>query len=191
MAKKNDEYELTDNEDYEVVPLTPIRRLEKRVGQIETSKSFSNVERMMDKILDMVELNQRIVDEMVKANTGLRADLSSLVGKMDSLQGKLTNFIDIVEEAGKEDVDESEAVAAMKGMVTPLVKGITESNEKLLKSNEAIAENISTIDKRLKRANSGNPLAGLSSAPQTPPPAFQPQQQDAAVQQKPTNYGGM
>ncbi|MEA2004202.1 MAG: hypothetical protein U9O53_04575 [archaeon] len=185
MAKKDDYEQIGEEEDYEVVPLTPIRRLEKRMSQMESSKSYSNLERMMDKILDMVELNQRIVDEMVKANVSLRGDLATLMGKMDSLQEKLTNFVDIVEEASKEDVNESEAVTALKGVVSPLVKSITDANERLLKSNEYIAENLATIDKRLKRSGSGVSSAGVSSQQAS---SFQTQQ--AAPQQKP-NYGGM
>jgi len=186
MSKKDDYEQIGEEEDYEVVPLTPIRRLEKRMGQMESSKSFSNLERMMDKILDMVELNQRIVDEMVKANTSLRGDLATLIGKMDSLQSKLTNFIDIVEEAGKEDVNESEAVTALKGMVSPLVKSITDSNERMLKSNETIAENLATIDKRLKRSGTSSSSVGVSSQQTSSPfPA-----QQATPQQKP-NYGGL
>ncbi len=186
MAKKDDYEQIGEEEDYEVVPLTPIRRLEKRMSQMESSKSYSNLERMMDKILDMVELNQRIVDEMVKANVSLRGDLATLIGKMDSLQEKLTNFVNIVEEAGKEDVNESEAVTALKGMVSPLVKSITDANARLLKSNESIAENLATIDKRLKRSGSGASPVGVSS--QQPASSFQTQQ--ATPQQKP-NYGGM
>ena len=167
MSRKDDYEQISDNEEYEVIPLTPLRRLEKRMSQIESSKSGSNLERMMDKILDMVELNQRIVDEMVKANTSLRGDLATLIGKIDGLQGKLTNFIDIVEEAGKEDVDESEAVIALRGMVNPLVKSITDTNEKLLRSNESIAENLSMIDKRLKRSS------GSSNVPVSRPQQVQ------------------
>ncbi|MEA3229994.1 MAG: hypothetical protein U9P44_03690 [archaeon] len=183
MVRKN-EYEITENDDYEVVPLAPIRRLEKRMEMMESSKSFSNLERMMDKILDMVELNQRIVDEMVKANTSLRGDLSTLIGKIDSLQGKITSFVDIVEEAGKEDVNETEAVTALRGLVTPLVKSITETNEKLLKSNESIAEGLSTIDKRIKRSGTAS-----SVLPNQLTSALQPQQ--AAPSQQKSNYGGM
>ncbi len=186
---KNDEYELKDNDDYEVVPLTPIRRLEKRMTQLEGSKSLSNMERMMDKILDMVELNQRVVDEMVKANTSLRKDLSTLMGKIDTLQDKVTKFVDVVVEAGQDDVNESEAVVAVKGIVTPLVKSITDANEKLLKSNEAIAENISTMEKRLKRTSS--PPIG----PANPNPSmaqFRPQGQPQQGQNnRNTNYGGI
>ncbi|MBW6461516.1 MAG: hypothetical protein K0B07_00500 [DPANN group archaeon] len=187
MVKKEDYEQISDDEDYEVVPLTPLRRLEKRITSMESSKSFSNMERMMDKILDMVELNQRIVDEMVKANTSLRGDLATLIGKIDSLQGKLTNFIDIVEDAGKEDVDESEAVSALRGMVVPLVKSITDANEKLLKSNEVIAENLSIIDKRLKRSGGVVPSIG-GQISQNPSP-YQMQQQ--AVPQQNNPYGGV
>lgn len=170
------EYEIEDSEDYEVMPVTPIRKLEKRLARIESTKSMSNLERLMDKIIDMVELNQRIVDEMVRANTGLREQIEVLIGKMDKLQEKVGNFIDIVAEAGKEEEAGAETAAALKSTIEPLIAGMAEANEKLLKSNEAIVESLATIDKRLKRsaAPTAAPVTVPAPAPQTPaakPPA--------------------
>lgn len=159
-----------DNDEYEVVPLTPIRRLEKKISQIESTRSLGNLERLMDKIIDMVELNQRIVDEMIKANTGLREDVGVLVNKMDSLNDKITNFVNIVSEAGKEEGAESEAMVAVKNMVEPIIKNIVETNEKLIKSNENITTNLSTIDKRLKRLQPGGDMSDQA-------PSAQPMQQ--------------
>lgn len=170
------EYEIPEErDDYEVVPLTPIRRLEKRISKIETSKSMSSLERLMDKIIDMVELNQRIVDEMIKANTSLREDLSVLVGKMDVLQEKISNFLEVVEEAGKSETEESDVIKSIKGMIEPLMNSIVETNEKLVSGNESIINNLSTIDKRLKRLSgegqeTARPgLTGMIGLPLRPP----------------------
>ena len=173
------EVNIKDNDgDYEVIPVTPLRKLEKRLEQMESSKSTGSMERVMDKIIDMVSLNQRIVDEMIKANVGLREDVSMLIGKMDTLQSKLTNFIEIVESAGQEETESSEAVMAIKNMMKPMVDSITEANTKMVKSNSDVASSLTLIDKRLKRLNT-NP--GEQSSPfgsqmlQTPPPSSPPQ----------------
>ncbi len=160
----NDEVEIMGQKDeYEVVPLTPIRRLEKRMEKMETGKSMTNLERLMDKILDMVELNQRIVDEMVKSNQSLREDLYSLVGKIDSLQKKMGNFIDIVSDAGR---DETGGSGMKEGMET-LVKTIVESNKAIAEGNLSIVEGLGSIEERLKKLQ-------LSSGPARPTTLYRP-----------------
>lgn len=167
-----------ESDDYEVIPITPIRRLEKRMEEIETSKSVSNFERLMDKIIDMVELNQRIVDEVVKANTGLREDLAVLIGKMDQLQEKMSSFIDIVENAGAEEEEGQAGRSAMKDMVEPLLNEMKSANKELMsrviESNTAISENLSSIDKRLKRMQIGGGSSFGEAAPATQPYPGQP-----------------
>jgi predicted nuclease with TOPRIM domain len=154
---------------------------------MESQKSANNMERLMDKIIDMVELNQRIVDEMVKANTGLREDLSLLVAKMDKLQDSLSNFIQIVEEAGKEEIEDSEAIVAIKNMVKPLVDSINATNEKLIRSNDELMNNLAVIDKRLKRIQPAQSHLNLGTAPapQASAPLPQPATQPAPPQRPP------
>ncbi|MBW6451855.1 MAG: hypothetical protein K0B02_03945 [DPANN group archaeon] len=163
----------SDNDDYEVVPLTPIRRLEKRLTTVESTRSLGNLERLMDKIIDMVELNQRIVDEMIKANTGLRDTVGILVNKMDSLNDKITNFVNIVADAGKEESEESDSIIAVKGIIEPLIQNIVNTNEKLIKSNELVTTSLSTIDKRLKRLQPGSDVQ--QSMPTAQPQGSYPQ----------------
>ncbi|MCK5300175.1 MAG: hypothetical protein KAJ54_03410 [Candidatus Aenigmarchaeota archaeon] len=170
------EVSLKDEEgDYEVIPVTPLRKLEKRLEQMETSKSAGSMERIMDKIIEMVSLNQRIVDEMIKANVGLREDVSTLIGKMDSLQSKLTNFIEIVESAGQEETESSEAVTAIKNMMKPMIDSIGETNNKVVKANQDMVNSLSLIDKRLKRMNSDPNASASMFSNQAPPGGQAPQ----------------
>ena len=171
------EVNIRDDEDYEVIPVTPIRKLEKKLERMETNKGAGSMERVMDKIIDMVTLNQRIVDEMIKANVGLREDISSLVGKMDSLQSKLTNFIDIVESAGQDESESSEAIMVMKNMMKPMIDSISEANEKMVKSNSDIVNSLSLVDKRLKRLNTQGAAQMNQDSPfgSQMPPAAPPQ----------------
>lgn len=146
--KKKEEVEISASpDDYEVVPLGPIRRLEKRLESLETTKDVSSIERFNDKIIDMIELNQHIVDEVVKANQGLREDLAALIGKLDNLQSSLKEFIEMIKSAGESPVKEEYS--------SKLIGKLSEINQKTLESNSAIIESLSTIDKRLKRMQIG------------------------------------
>ncbi|NOR85180.1 hypothetical protein GQ473_03605 [archaeon] len=148
-----DEIELQGNDDYEVVPLTPLRRLEKRIEMMETTKSTQNLERFVDKILDMTEMNQKIVDEMVKSNQALREDVGVLIGKMDNLNNNMNDFVSIIKSAGEQDM-ESTSKTAVTEAITPLIDKMTEITKGTQEGNEALAETLENIDKRLKRMQS-------------------------------------
>ncbi|MCK5473998.1 MAG: hypothetical protein KAI53_01210 [Candidatus Aenigmarchaeota archaeon] len=145
-----DEIELSGEADYEFVPLTPVRRLEKRLDVLETTKSTQSLERFVDKIIDMTELNQKIVDGMVKSNQSLREDVGVLIGKMDSLNNNLSEFVTLIKTAGEQDV-ESPSKDAFSNAVKPLVDKVEEITRGARDSNAAIAETLENIDKRLKR----------------------------------------
>ena len=149
MAKK-DEFEIP-GEDYEVIPLTPLRRLEKRLESIETSKSMDGLERFIDKALNMVELNQKIVEEVVKANQGLREDLAVLVGKMDQTNERTCELIEIIKEAGDGEEEGKSNADDLKNIMTPLIERIEDIKKSASDNNISIAEALASMDKRIKR----------------------------------------
>lgn len=148
MAKK-EEVEIP-GEDYEMVPLTPLRRLEKRLEAIETTKSMNNMERFIDKVIDMVELNQKIVDDMVKSNQSLREDLGVLVGKMDSLQSRIGTFIEMIQNAAESDASEASAENTASA-IKPLVEQVQNIAKQTQETNASLAQSLENIDRRLKR----------------------------------------
>jgi len=145
------------HDDYEIVPLTPLRRLEKRMEAIETTKSMSNLEKFIDKVIDMVEMNQKIVDEVVRSNQGLREDISILISKIDDSQAKMTQFVEIIKDAGEQEGGESMSKEFIENIISPMVEKISASDTKLAETNGQILEMLSSIDKRLK----GNPAPGM------------------------------
>lgn len=146
---KNEEVEIPAD-DYEVIPLTPLRRLEKRLDAIETTKSMNNMERFIDKVIDMVELNQKIVEDMVKSNQALREDLGVLISKMDGLQSKIGGFVDMIENAAETDVAET-AAESTTSVVKPLLEQIQSMNKQTQETNATLVQSLENIDRRLKR----------------------------------------
>ncbi len=138
------------HDDYEIVPLTPIRRLEKRMEAMETTKSMSNLEKFIDKVIDMVEMNQKIVEEVVRANQGLREDISILISKIDDSQAKMSQFVEIIKDAGEQEGGETLSKEFIENIVTPMVEKIEAGNTKVAETNNQILETLSSIDKRLK-----------------------------------------
>lgn len=156
MAQKS--ADVSEDGDFEVMPLTPLRRLEKRLDAIETTKTTQNLEHFVDKIIDMVELNQKIVDEVVKANQGLREDLAVLIGKMTDSETKLSELISLLKDASETGMEAGETQDIGKA-IAPLTEKVSQTMEKSLEVNASILDALASIDKDIKR---------ISQAPQPP-----------------------
>jgi predicted transcriptional regulator len=136
-------------EEYEVIPTSPIRKLEKRISRIETVSSSSEIRRLIEQIIELIKSNQRIIDDVIKADAELRHEISALPGKMDELIANINEFIDILKASASE-----EAGASSKEALDPLLKKITElveQNKKTQEIGQATLTSLETIDKRLKR----------------------------------------
>ncbi len=88
------------SDDYEVIPVGPIRRLEERLKKLENDREGFAYESFMREILELIQSNQKLVDEIVKANDQLRDELSKIPGKIDELLETWKEFINILKEVG-------------------------------------------------------------------------------------------
>ena len=147
---------MNSSEDYEVIPTSPIRRLEKRLEKMEDTSSSSQVQKLMEQVIELIKSNQRIIDDVVKADAELRDELGKIPSKMDKLMDTLNEFMDLLRVASEE---EERAGAGMgPEAVKPLVDKLTEivdQNKKSLEANQTMLAAMETIDKRLKRLYMG------------------------------------
>ena len=137
-------------EEYEVIPTSPIRNLEKRLSKMETTTTSSEIRRLIEQIIELIKSNQRIIDDVVKADAELRHELSAIPGKMDELIANINEFIDILKASASEEVS-----GISKEAMDPLLKKITElveQNKKTQEIGQATLTSLDTIDKRLKRS---------------------------------------
>jgi len=79
-------------EEYEIVPLSPLRKLEKRIEKLESSISV-DVKDFFKEIVDIVKMNQEIVTELAKANDAMRIELFGLTRKLEVLIKKFDEFL--------------------------------------------------------------------------------------------------
>ncbi len=143
---------------YEVIPTSPIRRLEQRLSRMESSSSTSEVQRLIEQIIELIKSNQRIIDDVIKSDSELRSEVSRLPGKIDSLISKMDEFLNIMKAAA---TDESQAPQQAQQNVdmSPLVDKIGElvdQNKKAVEANQSVLSSLSSIDNRLKRLYLGN-----------------------------------
>ncbi len=161
---RDDEYEIFDDE-YEVMPLNPLRRLERRLEALEQSRTLANLEKFIDKIIDMTELNQKIIEEVVKSNQGLREEIEVLVGKLERLEEKIEQFVDVLKMLGEE-----EAKSSGEEIMVKVLDKFNDVAEKITESNNNMLQMLASIEKRLKKLTTENilPHGGIHRTPPSP-----------------------
>ncbi|MBI2675976.1 MAG: hypothetical protein HYX24_05940 [Candidatus Aenigmarchaeota archaeon] len=141
---------MEEYDDYEMVPTSPIRRLEKRIGQLESTSSSSEVRRLIEQIIELIKSNQRVIDDLVKSNSELRDEMSKMPVKIDQLLDSMKEFMDILKSTATEET----VTDISKDMMTPVVAKMDEmlmQNKKSAEISQAMLTGLETIDKRFKR----------------------------------------
>lgn len=114
------------SEEYEMVPVGPIRRLEERIKKIERGKESTSYQGFLREVLELVQSNQRLVDEIVKANDELRDELSRIPKKIDELLDEWGEFIELLKETGGAEE------AGTGGIRDEKIEELIELNRKML-----------------------------------------------------------
>jgi len=153
-----------DDVSYEIIPVTPIRKLEERMEKIESSGSTPQLQNLINQIIELIRNNQKIVNDVIQANNDLRNELSKIPSKMDELIDTINGFLELVEAAGKEEVNATPQPAqpnadAFKPIIDELKK-ISDQNQKLVESNQVVLDELNKMDRKLK---GGMPVSTLLS----------------------------
>ncbi|MEM0333075.1 MAG: hypothetical protein QXX30_01255 [Candidatus Aenigmatarchaeota archaeon] len=137
--------ENSKNEEFELIPVTPLRRLEKRIDELEKKFGTGNIE-LYREIVSIVRMNQEIVDALIKANDALRIELSKLPIKIEELTKKIEELIDLIRAAGEEE----EKSLEMKPLIDKIEK-LAEINNKILETNESLLSLMEEVSKKLSK----------------------------------------
>ncbi|OYT58208.1 MAG: hypothetical protein DRO96_00850 [Candidatus Aenigmatarchaeota archaeon] len=121
-----------ETDDYELIPLNPIRRLEKRIERIESIKD----KELFNDLLQAIKINQDTIDQLTKMNTDLIKEITKLSGSVEGLTGKLTDFLERIEIESLEAPDEE-------------FERIKEENKKLVEREEKLTARIKALEKRV------------------------------------------
>lgn len=146
--------EKKEPEEFEIIPLSPIRKMEKRISQLEVSSAF-DANTFFKELVDIIKMNQQIVDEMAKANDALRIELSRLPARLEEVTRSLNELISYIKAGATEE--SAMSPEAFKPMLDKLDQ-IVESNKKMSESNQQVIENLEDMDKKLRRPSALPPL---------------------------------
>jgi DNA anti-recombination protein RmuC len=83
-----------EEEEYELIAVSPLRKMEKRIDRLEKGGSAND---MVKELIEVVRTNQRIVDEVVKINSEMINRVSDLSTNVSKMTEKMNNFLEKVE----------------------------------------------------------------------------------------------
>jgi hypothetical protein len=155
------------DEEFEIIPASPIRRLEKRIEKVESGTYSSEIRKLIEQVIELIKSNQKIIDTSIKANTDLIAEVSKLPKKIDDLIFEMREFIKLL----KVSAEEEEVSNISKEVMAPIAEKLTElieHNKKNYELNQAVLTTLSIIEKRLKRIYPTAPYTSTAPAPPSP-----------------------
>lgn len=137
------------DEEYELIPISPLRRLEKRIDELEHSSSESDSREFYKQLVEIIRMNQQIVDELAKSNDALRIELSKLPARLEDVANKLGELLSYIKASANEDVSIHQA-SDMKPLIDKMEQ-IVDSNKKIVESNQSVISGLEEMERKMKR----------------------------------------
>ncbi len=132
-------------EEYELVPISPIKKLEKRIEELEKEKEELPLKELRENI---EKLNEQ-VSKLVTVNINLQAKITELLIKETEQIEQVTEMIELLKKAS--EIETSEKEQAPKIDLSPVInelKVISSQNEKVIKGFEELNNFIRMLYRR-------------------------------------------
>lgn len=155
-----DEAKIGGGENLEaVVPAKLLQRFEERLKNLENNYSKTpQLHGVISQIVELAKSNQKIIDEVIKANSDLRGELSRLPPKMEELIVEMKGLMSLIKMAG-----EGEYLFSSADVMKPVeeqLKKMVDQNQKLVESNQEVLSSLEDLNKKIK---TGTPITQLLS----------------------------
>lgn len=148
-----------EDEEYELIPMSPLRRMEKRLSKLEESPGVDTKD-FFKELLDMVRMNQQIVDEIAKANDALRMEIARLVPKLDDLIADLNELMSFIKASAVEEA----APESMRPLVERMDALIAE-NKKMAEGTQSMLEALDELGEKVSKPAVRPPFRRLLPPP--------------------------
>lgn len=139
----------SDEHEYELIPVSPLRKLETRMDQVERQSTHFSSKEFYRELVEIIRMNQQLVDELAKANDALRIELSRLPSRLEDMVSKLDELITFIKASGGEEYS-APSVDNMAPLLEKMNE-IVETNKKIAESNKSVMDSIEEMNKRMKR----------------------------------------
>ncbi len=145
---------MPEEEEFELIPISPIRRLERRLELLEGGKENFDSSKFFSELVEIIRMNQQIVDELARANDALRIEISKLPGKLDEMICNLDELISYIKAAaGPAGNDSSTSSGSNLDPLLNKMDQLIEGNKKIVESNETMMSTMDQLTTKLKREN--------------------------------------
>jgi hypothetical protein len=134
------------HDEYELVPMSPLRRMEKRIDLLEQSGTMDGKE-FYREMVDIIRMNQQIVDELAKANDALRIEISKLPARMEELISNMKELISFIKASVIEETTGTNTNVPANKKLEELI----ETNKKIVENNQAVLGVLEDLGKKLTR----------------------------------------
>jgi chromosome segregation ATPase len=144
-------------ETYELVPVTPIRRLEKELEKLKKQRVPGTGTEMTKQVIDILKMNQKIVNDMNRMQGELIGQLYKTNDKLSKLTDSVAELVVVLSGAAEEEVketeeeyevpeEEEEEVVEEVGVVDDKLERIIEQNTALINSLNVLGKELSKIE---------------------------------------------
>ncbi len=88
-------------EEYELIPVSPLKKMEKRIEKLETTGTSKE---SIKELIEIVRANQHVIDDVVRVNSDMMKRVSELITAVSNQNNKLNDFMSRIEfsESGEE-----------------------------------------------------------------------------------------
>jgi len=155
-------------DDYEVVPVGPLRKLERRVDELQEQNqgNSGSDDKLVEDVIDIMKSNQKIVNDMTESTHELRNSVQDLTHKMDEVVDNMNDFMDVMTQASEMDM-KGEVVGDIESRITnDIGNKMDEVVQELNDSNQEVVNHLQEVNKSLRRSYASENKEALLSADQ-------------------------
>lgn len=158
---------MAEPETYELVPVTPIRRLEKEVEKLKKERVSDTGSEMGKQVIDILKMNQKIVDDMAHLQGELIAQMYKTNEKLSKLTDSIAELVVVLSSAAEEEVQEDEEEeeaeeeeeGAEEEMPAPrsgaqesgAAEEVDDKLERIIEQNTALINSLNVLGKELSK----------------------------------------
>lgn len=166
--------EKMEQEEYEIIPVLPLRKLEKRIEELETERGKFSGEDFLREVVDIIKMNQSMIEEMAKSNDALKLEMAKLPAKIDALLSSINELVSYIKSASLEEATVVQQTGGAGDQLVTKLNDIVEGNKKIVELSQTMVSALEEIDKKIKRTQPLPPPLLRRSIPPLPP--LQPRQ---------------
>ncbi|MBI2546968.1 MAG: hypothetical protein HYW23_00795 [Candidatus Aenigmarchaeota archaeon] len=137
-----------EDDEFELVPMSPFRRLEKRIDKLENTSGGVDVREFFRELVAIIRMNQEIVDELAKSSDALRIELAKLPPKLDEVTRNMNELLSYIRAAA---VEESTQISpdTFKPLADKLDQ-LIDTNKKMNENYDNFSGLLESIEKKLR-----------------------------------------